>query len=96
MWHVDRCFSEYFGFPLSISLHQRSILISYQKGKPAKPGNLPKSKTLSEIEQNGIEKYFYSNAITLERVTTNYQGKSEKMLYLKSAVNWIFSTMFSA
>jgi hypothetical protein len=51
--HWDRFFSECFGSPLSISFHQcssSSICCSYQKGKRAKPGNLPKSNAVSEFE----------------------------------------------
>jgi hypothetical protein len=33
-WHWDRFFSEYFGFPLSISFHRCSIKIVKQKKKP--------------------------------------------------------------
>jgi len=27
MWHWDRCFSKYFGFPQSVSFHEHCILI---------------------------------------------------------------------
>ena len=41
--------------PLSSS----SACCSYQKGKRAKPGNLPKSNTLLEIGEHCIEKHFH-------------------------------------
>ena len=44
-WQWDRFFSQYIGFPLSVSLHQ----FSYQKDKRAKPGNRSKCNALSEM-----------------------------------------------
>jgi hypothetical protein len=43
-WHRDTLFSQYFGFPLSVSFHHCSIIIvifnhSYQNDKRAKTGN---------------------------------------------------------
>ena len=69
MWHLcwtqchwDRFFSKYFGFPLSVSFHQYSILIFIymlllSEGQMVKPGNL-QSNALSEIGEHWIRKHF--------------------------------------
>jgi hypothetical protein len=56
-WHWDRFFFEYFGFPckyhpIDAPYSSSSTHCSYQKDKRAKPGNLVKSKALSEIGEH--------------------------------------------
>jgi hypothetical protein len=56
-WHWDRFFSQYFCFPCQYhytsasNLSSSSTCCSYQTDKRTKPGNLPKSSTLSEIRK---------------------------------------------
>jgi hypothetical protein len=57
---LDRLFSQYFCFPLSVSFHQCSMLIFiymllFQMGKREKPENLPKSNVLHETGEHWIE-----------------------------------------
>ena len=60
-WQSDRCFFEHVYFPLSISFHQRSVLIpsnyllllaEVQKGEP---GNLPKSNVFSVVLKGELD-----------------------------------------
>jgi hypothetical protein len=58
-WFCDRFSLQYFGFTLSVSFPQSSILnfiyvLLLPEGQWAKPGNLPKSNVLLEMEEHGI------------------------------------------
>jgi len=62
-WHCDRFFSEYFGFPKSVSFHQSSILIIFVLLLPEglKGGCLEPSKELNPLESRDASyiKYFH-------------------------------------
>jgi hypothetical protein len=61
-------------FPVSVippmlRTHLKSTFCIYQKDKQAKPGDLPKSNNLPEIEEYWIEKYFallFSEALDIK------------------------------
>ena len=53
--HWDRLFSQYFVFPLSAH-SSSSICGCYQKDKLARPGNLPRSNSVSEFGEHEAEK----------------------------------------
>jgi hypothetical protein len=62
-WHQDRFLSEYFGFPLSISLHQCSTLIFIHiwflaEGQRSNPGNLLKGMFLWILGSYGNKSIF--------------------------------------
>jgi hypothetical protein len=62
-WQWRRFFSEYFGFfPLPALLHTHLDLniTTSQKDKRVKPGNLPESNVLSQIEEDWRESYLNS------------------------------------
>jgi hypothetical protein len=60
-----RGFSEYFGFTLSVSLHQRSLLtfiytLLLLEGQMGEALKFPKTSALSEIGEQWIRKKFHS------------------------------------
>jgi len=70
-WHWDRLFSDYLGLPLSISLHQCSVIIFfYTLLLP----NGQTGKALSEIGQRWVHKYLHCR---LYKVHKTAQTSSE-------------------
>jgi len=64
-WHWDRSLSKDFGFSVNIipptpPYSSSSTFCSYQMDKKAKPGNVPKSNALMEIEEHWTRKYLHS------------------------------------
>ena len=62
-WHCNRFFSQYFCFPrqyhsTNAPHSSSSTCCSYQKGKRAKSGNLPKSNAVSDIRSVGSASTF--------------------------------------
>jgi hypothetical protein len=60
---LARFLSQYFGFPLSLSFQQRSVLTCistplYEKGKGRSFGILQQRNALSELGEHLAEKYF--------------------------------------
>ena len=61
---LEQVFTVYFDYPLSVSFHQRAILICIYRlllpeGQEVKPENYAKNSELPELGKRWIENYFH-------------------------------------